>query len=491
MDGGEHARLVREADVGPAASYKWTEVLALAGDGRSEPPEYWERNNWRDAVALEPLGWGRFPRMADFALSLLDRSIHCQVRAAACELLGDFPTLPVVTRLAEIVLDAGEDAAIRNIAAAQLGARQLGTRDLAFRWSEAAVLVADAALTRAFARGMLDSLPRLRRALLHVDSPALVSALLDAPTAMAAAVVDTFATPALAQKLLAGFAEISSTHAPRICGLCANVLGADAAPALLAYAKDAPLAARTEALLAALAVAPVAARGPVDAWLASMPMMRTWAARAAWHAQNPGVLPIARALPLARASGVMQTESRATAAAVATSLFRTRAALEPFAEEDLHDLWLACAWCAREEAPAELVAAAEAVPRAFERAPQIVSSTIDALVALGRANEAEKLAVERSWPRRSRALAGRIGSPLRGRCSKRCREATATKRPSTQPACLRVLRSRFCAYFHRSAFSRATSRSSRWIRRSRGRFSSVTRRKSGQPRRRISHRSRA
>ncbi len=396
MDGGEHARLLREADLSPGAHWKWTEVLGLAGDGRGEPPEYWRRNNWRDALSLEPLGWCRFPRMADFGLSLTDRSLHPRIRTAACELLADFPTLPVVTRLAEILLDPHEDIGLRDSAATRLGARQLGVRDEAFRWSEEAQAAADGALTQAFERGMIDELPRLRRALLHVSSPVLTSALLAAPVAAAAAAADAFATRGLAEKLLAGLPEISSAHAPRICGLVAHVLGADAAPVLVAYAQKAPLAARAEALLAALAVDERAARGAVEAWLASMPMMRTWAARAAWHLDHPGVLPVARALPVARSLGVMPAEARAKAAAEAACLFRTRAALEPFSEDELHDLWLACAWCAREEAGKELVLATEAVPRAFDRMPELTAPAIDALLTLGRADEAEKLAVERS-----------------------------------------------------------------------------------------------
>jgi hypothetical protein len=411
MLGGEHERLLRDVGLGPAALYKWREVLSLAGGVGDKPPSYWKKNNWGDAVAMEPHGYCRFPRIADLALSLAEKEQHLEVRLAALELLADFPLVHVLLRLGELLLDADEDAAVRNAAAACLGGRQLGGRDRFFVWSREAIEAANGVLLRAFREGMMEAVPRLSWALRHVDSKALDETLCEAPVALASQAVDAYASKALALRLLQGLPEVSSANAPRLCGLVAHVLGKEAAAPLLAYAEKAPLAARAEAMLAALSVDADLAGGPVDAWLATMPMMRTWAARAAWHRDHPGVLPVARAFALSRALGVLPVGERARAATEAAAWFHARASLEPFSERAPMELWAASALAC--DAPEQVVLACDGSTGALDLLPALSRPYVAALVSLGRTSDAEKVAVERSELPFAAWTFARVGLPNR------------------------------------------------------------------------------
>jgi hypothetical protein len=284
---------------------------------------------------------GRDAALAEKGYALLEPRWHHEVRRLACTWLTLFPSAETARRLADVALDESAPRPVRDQAAWSLGYRQSRAHPQSVRWSEDAVRVADEALVtlaeRSTAAGKI-ALEQLPIALRHVQSPALFEVLAKAPLLWGAA-YESFLDEPLARVLLERLDELPEKDQPRALRVAAATLGAEAVPLLVAKSHDAPMGDRLELLMLALTFGGEAHLPALEALLAPMQTAGLFRQRAKWHLQNPSVVPLVRALRVARSTGVLAGGERAAACAKAADDF---AALTPFqrhAEAYLYDLW--------------------------------------------------------------------------------------------------------------------------------------------------------
>ena len=325
--------------------------------------------------------WARTPELAAVGLQLIDRSRPSHERIEGCIWLAMFPSVETVSALATIAFDTTEPIELRNQATWPLGYRQLQQNHDTCWWEPHAVESADEALLALWRGPDRDALTELGPAMRHVSSPEVLDAFASDVVAAAPA-IEAFATPKLAAALLDRLEQLASEHAPRIIRLVAHVLGPDIVRRLLAYAETAPMTERVEALMTALSLNASLALPAVESYLGSLRFDRVARARAAWHRANPGVMPTVRALAIARVTAVLPREERTERCRAAAQDFASLAAVEPYPEAYLYDLWRHVAFRSRDDAC--LVACVESAPSMLEHGPYLVAPYLGALARAGR-----------------------------------------------------------------------------------------------------------
>lgn len=347
---------------------------------------------------------------------LIARGRSIADRACGCVWLTLFPSVEAATALAAIVRDADEPAELRDQAAWTLGFRQVQERSAQLVWPAEAVAIGDAALADAFLADTDGALDQLPEACQHVgarDFHDRLAAALGAgtlPLARAVDAIDAFASPALAAALLDRIGALDARHAGVVIPLIAHTLGDDAAPALLAFAAAAPIAPRCEAIWGALAFAPERAADAAAALVAEHRVMPQLGRRADWHRAHPRIVPLTRALQIARTTAVLAPADRPAAARLACAYFGAIAALESPLPGDAFPLWRHCAFLSDE--PASVIACAELDRAALDRAPFLLPRLLDALARTGRFAELVRTATARGERELACWLLARGGRPF-------------------------------------------------------------------------------
>lgn len=324
----------------PSVRFLVAEATQMIGDGPIGEPSPLLLERLDQAYdTIEP--WAaRAPELAALGMRLLDRRELPATRRQGCVWLTLYPTEDSIAALAAIARSPEEPRDVRDQAAWSLGFRQAQRRHPSARWTDAVVARADAALLEVVreqaARGKV-TLEMLPEALRHVDAPDVLDELARSPSLWGGA-LEAFATPTLARAALERLGELGE-HTPRTIRLVAATLGEEAAPRLVELADEADVGQKLELLFAALPFAPRLARPRLDAALADLARADPFRARAAWHEENPGVMPTVRALRTARTTARLAPEARAEACARAADDLAVLARWVPYAEGYLYDLW--------------------------------------------------------------------------------------------------------------------------------------------------------
>jgi hypothetical protein len=358
--------------------------------------------------------WARTPELAGIGFELLSRDNAEHMRIEACVWLTEFPSRATVEALAQVALDPGEPVDVRDQAAWSLGYRQLQQVDDALFWTPEVVAAADEALLALWrARPDLD---QLASALRHVASPALLDAFAEDVIAAAPA-IECFATPKLAQALLARLEELPVPDAPRLVRLVADTLGAEVVPELLARTVDAPLATRIEALFAALALDAATARPHVEAFAATLRFDRAFRERAAYHEAHPGEVAFVSALRVARTTATIAPAERTARCHAAASELAALAKIEPFAEGYLYSFFRHLAFASRDDTL--VIACVESGPSMLEDGPFLVAPYLDALARAGRFDRLMQVARAHAATARATWLLATQGRPFSALAARR------------------------------------------------------------------------
>lgn len=327
-------------EVPPGLRYRVTDVL-----GRLP-----ERGGALEGVTRERLTrlvedgepWlGADRSLADIGYWMIRSDHAVELRRFGCVWLTMFPSVETVKRLAAIVHDPATPTPVREQAIHTLGHRQARALHPGTRWSSEAVQLADEALVKladvATTAGKITS-DQLPRALRHVRWEAMSAVFARAPGLWGEA-IESFATPALARVLLVCLEDIPPLHRLRAIRLVGAVLGEEAVPMLLARAAQAGTDEKLEMLFMVVTLAGEGKLGLLEDALKGMRHVDLLRQRAKWHLQNPGVVPTVRGLRVARATGVMAPDDRASACARAADDLGvlTRFARHP--EAYLYTLW--------------------------------------------------------------------------------------------------------------------------------------------------------
>ncbi len=200
----------------------------------------------------------RFHELSRVGLAMLARDRSPEERRQACVWLTLFPSDEMAAALSRVLLDDAEPEELRNQAACSLGFRQAQERHEAILWPATAVARADDALVAAWERGLGATLSQLAPACRHVDDPRLMAWMRE-HLDVAWPALEAFGDEALARALLERLPTIPDEHVHRAIRLAAHVLGAAAADALVAFAREAPYSSALESLYAAVGVGSTAA----------------------------------------------------------------------------------------------------------------------------------------------------------------------------------------------------------------------------------------
>ena len=337
-----------------------------------------------DAVAAGHDEWCRAPDLASIGHALLEPGRDETLRIWACRWLEHFPSEETVRRLADTLGERDAPLEVRDQAAWTLSYRQLQTCDDALEISPEIERAADDALLSAWDRGEWNELPQLVSGARHSRDDRLFARLAaaDIPIETAARALEAFATPALARRCLAALARVRDHDRVRMIRLVGATLGGEAVQPLLAFGETASIGDRVEAIFTALALDHDVAREPVQRFLGSLTLGATFEARARWHESNPGVLPIVRALRVARITSTIQRSERAVACARAAADLAALGTIAPYGEQYLVDLWRFVAL--RSRSPDEVIRCVEGIASPFAGAGFLVTPYLDALAATGR-----------------------------------------------------------------------------------------------------------
>ncbi len=157
-------------------------------------------------------------------------------------------------------------------------------------------------------------------------------------------------------------------------------------------------------------MAPDAAREPVRRFLGGLTLGATFAARARWHEESPGVLPVVRALRVARITACIPRAARSAACAGAAADLAALGSIAPYGEQYLIDLWRFVAL--RSRAPDQVVRCVEALASPFVGAAFLVTPYLDALAAAGRFRHLAKIALREDHTAHAAWLLARHRRPL-------------------------------------------------------------------------------
>ncbi len=356
--------------------------------------------------------WSSVPSLEDLGHAMLDARNLEATRSWGCTWLTLFPSRRTVDAMAAILADPSEPASLRDQAAWTLGFRQIQRRHDTLVWSPDALATADDALLDAFEDPTNRSLPQLAAALRHVARDDVLDALAERPLD-AAACIDAFCSPVLARALLARLEEVSPEHGARVIRLIAHTLRDEATAPLLAYADTAPVAEKTEALFAVLAVDPARGKPAADAFVASLAFKDRALARARWHEAHPGVIPTIEALRVARVSAVIAPDARDEQCAAAARHFHDAQRADMLLEGYLIDLWRHVAYRSRASEPEALAASIEAATAVLGRDPRMRDGYLEVLATLGRFDALEAVAREHGGVDRAVWLLASRGRPMR------------------------------------------------------------------------------
>jgi hypothetical protein len=386
--------------------------LACAADARRVFP-----SRIREAYTQGERELSASRSLEDLGYDLLDKENDEDVRVFGCVWLTLFPSREMVFTMRRIALDPAEPIALRDQATWTLGFRQLQARHDALYWSPEIVRIADDALLALWRDSTREGSPLLSQLLpacRHVASEALLDAFAEDPV-RAAPALEAFATPKLARAVLEKLHEIPSEHSLRAVRLTGHALGAEAAPALLAYAarEDAPIAAKVGALFTALAVDAPRARPAVEAFIATQTFDRVHRARLAWHDAHPhaSAHPIVRMLTIARTTATIAPEDRAARCLEASRELVDLAAIEPFNEAYLYAMWRHVAYRSRDRT--QIRACVESHEDSLDAAPHLVSPYLEALAASGRFDKLAQVATKQARPDEATWLLATHGRPFR------------------------------------------------------------------------------
>src|SRR5689334_14473812 len=112
-------------------------------------------------------------------------------------------------------------------------------------------------------------------------------------------------------------------------------------------------------------------------------MMKPLAVRAAWQREHPRVVPLIRALQIARTTALMSADERGPAARLALGYLEALRAGDAPLPGYVADLTRHLIWLARELAPDAIRSWADG-PEALRRAPALLPAVLDAHAATGR-----------------------------------------------------------------------------------------------------------
>ncbi|MEI8257678.1 MAG: hypothetical protein WCJ30_18540, partial [Deltaproteobacteria bacterium] len=395
----------------PALRARWLDLFGAPFDPTANLGPQW----YARLESLYDAGedaWSSVPSLAELGLAMLDARNLETTRTWGCTWLTLFPSRRMVEAMAAILADPDEPVAMRDRAAWTLGFRQIQRRHDALVWSDDALSAADTALLGAFEHPVNRSLPQLAAALRHVERTVVLDALAARPLD-AAACIDAFCSPGLARALLARLTEVSPEHGARVIRLIARTLGDEASAPLLTYAGSAPIAEKTEALFAVLAMDPSRGKPAVDAFVATLAFKDRALARARWHEAHAGVIPTIEALRVARVSAVIAPDSRTGRCAEASRHFHDAQRADMLLEGYLIDLWRHVAYRSRASEPASFAASVEAAPAVLGRDRRIRDGYLETLAALGRFDTLESVAREHGGVDRAVWLLASFGRPMR------------------------------------------------------------------------------
>lgn len=391
------------------------------------------------------------PSAAELGAALADPRRPVELRVLGCAWLARFPGVDTAKRLAALALDAGAPVPVRERAIAALGDRAVRDGHAATRWPADALQIADDALFKLAdamtAAGKLAS-EALPIALRAVASEASAAVIARAPGLWGAA-IECFATPALGRVLYVSLDDIPPAHRVRALRLLAATLGDDALPLLRARATRGHADERLEARLLAVAVGGEAERGPLDDVLiaiASSELLAALRGRARWHVAHRGVVPMVRALRIARTTATLAATARAAACATGAD---DLAAIAEFARHDepyVYDDWAWLVYGAGDPARAATLVAAHPEALADARAPARVRAPIDALylehlARRGRVAALTAAAQELGAADRGALLLATYGRPLAAlELAATAREHTPELAAARALACVRAAR---------------------------------------------------
>lgn len=386
--------------------------LAFSQLSSSPQPMWWKLV--RDFVAAGEPEWCRAPELAAIGHHLVQPGNDEALRVWACTWLSHFWSQDTVACLARVLGDRTTPQAVRNQAAWTLSFRQLQERDDVLFVSADVERAADDALLSAWDAGAWKELPQLVSGARHSRDARLFERFArgEVPLETATQALEAFATPELGRLILRELPRVRAEERVRMVRLAGATLGDEAVAPLLAFAPQASIGARVEALFTAFALDQHAAGDAVRDFLGSLSLGATFEARARWHEANPGVLPVVRALRTARVTGTLTAEERGPLCAAAAADFAALGAIAPYAEQYVTDLWRHVAFRARHDAPAEVVRCVEAIPSALDDALFLREPYLDALAAAGRFRRLAQTAREHGSSAWATWLCAQHGRPL-------------------------------------------------------------------------------
>lgn len=299
-----------------------------------------------EAVLARGEPWlGAEPGLAELGYWMIEPRHADELRRQGCKWLAQFPSAETARRVAAVALDAAAPPAVREQAITTLGAREVRGMHPATLWPAEAVQLADEALVRiagAAAAGGITS-EALPHALRHVASDGIAAVFARAPGLWGDA-VECFASPPLARVLAVSIDDIPPQHRLRVVRLVAATLGDEAVPVLLARASRVAPAEQLEILFLAIGFGGEVHLGRLEDALRGARQPELLRARARWHLQHRGVVPVVRGLRVARTTATIAVAERAARCRQAADDLAALTAYERHPEGYVYTLW---AWMVR------------------------------------------------------------------------------------------------------------------------------------------------
>jgi hypothetical protein len=385
-----------------------------------------------DGLLANDAPWlGAEPSLAEVGAWMIDARRETDLRTRGCEWLALFPTVNTVKKLAVLATDDGTPELVREHAIRALGDRELRDRHASTWWTADAVQLADEALVR---RAEMVSRERgaiggaLPGALRHVQWDGAAAVFARAPGAWADA-LECYATPALASVVLVSLDEVPTRHRVRAIQLVAAVLGEEAVPMLRARTSLVGDDERLELWFAVIAQVGEVAIGAFEDSVRGRADAERLRARAKWHLQHAGIMPIVRGLRIARASATLTPGERIARCAQAADDLGALVRFTRHAERGVYDAWAWMVHAALDPARAREVVAACPEARAIIR-----DLYLEDLARRGRITELVACAREDGAEDRAALWLAIYGRPLAA-----LELASRARVHSAELACARVL----------------------------------------------------